>query len=49
MNDDLDRIHSIRMNKVKDIKIAGIEGDHNVVKTLRDTGLLIHIIQRYII
>ena len=41
--DKLDKIHSERL-KIKNFKISSYYGGHNVVKTIRDNGILIKII-----
>jgi len=42
--DELDKIHSERMRIKKNIIVSSYDGNHNVVRTLRDDGTLVKII-----
>lgn len=44
LDDPLDVIHAERLAKIPGLSLNGMNGDHNVVKTLRDRGNLVEII-----
>ena len=48
-NDKLDKIHCERFLTKNNIKINSYSGGHNIVKYLRDSGILIKIINKFII